>query len=82
MADKQNTLRNYLSELPDFVFRFIDYYYDGESVNTQLAFALDIKIFLNFLLVTKNSHTTLLKSFPKTTWSKSALTICWNINHT
>lgn len=53
MADKQNTLRNYLSELPDFVFRFIDYYYDGESVNTQLAFALDIKIFLNFLLVTK-----------------------------
>ena len=53
MADKQNTLRNYLSELPDFVFRFIDYYYDGESVNTQLAFALDIKIFLNFLIVTK-----------------------------
>lgn len=51
MADKQNTLRNYLAELPDFVFRFIDYYYDGESVNTQLAFALDIKIFLNFLLV-------------------------------
>ena len=53
MADKQNTLRNYLSELPDFVFRFIDYYYDGESVNTQLAFALDIKRSLNFLLVTK-----------------------------
>lgn len=53
MADKQGRLRDYLSELPDFVFRFIDYYYDGDSVNTQLAFALDIKIFLNFLCVTK-----------------------------
>lgn len=63
MADKQNTLRNYLSELPDFVFRFIDYYYDGESVNTQLAFALDIKIFLNFLLVTKKFPYDTLEEF-------------------
>lgn len=63
MADKQNTLRNYLSELPDFVFRFIDYYYDGESVNTQLAFALDIKIFLSFLLVTKKFPYDTLEEF-------------------
>lgn len=63
MADKQNTLRNYLSELPDFVFRFIDYYYDGESVNTQLAFALDIKIFLNFLIVTKKFPYDTLEEF-------------------
>lgn len=50
MSDKQLKLREYLSGLPDFVFRFIDYYYDGDSVNTQLAFALDIKIFLHFLI--------------------------------
>ena len=50
MVDKQTKLRNHLTELPDFVFRFIDYYYDGESINTQLAFALDIRIFLNFLI--------------------------------
>lgn len=49
MSDKQLKLREYLSELPDFVFRFIDYYYDGDSVNTQLAFAVDIKIFFHFL---------------------------------
>lgn len=60
MSDKQYRLKEYLSELPDFVFRFIDYYYDGDSVNTQLAFALDIKIFLNFLITShKFSYDTL-----------------------
>lgn len=63
MADKQGKLREYLSELPDFVFRFIDYYYDGESINTQLAFALDIRVFLNFLLESHKFRYTALEKF-------------------
>lgn len=45
----QSYLKERLSELPDFVFTYIQSYYDGESVNTQLAYSIDIKIFLNFL---------------------------------
>ncbi len=46
---KQHYLRNYLSELPDFVFSYIEEYYTGESINTQLGYSIDIKIFLNYL---------------------------------
>lgn len=49
MQSKQIKLREYISELPDFVFRFIEHYYDGESINTQIAFAIDIRAFLNFI---------------------------------
>ncbi|MDP4132380.1 MAG: tyrosine-type recombinase/integrase [Bacillota bacterium] len=63
MTDKQSKLRSHLSEMPDFVFRFIDYYYDGESINTQLAFALDIKIFLNFLIEAKHFPVTRIEQF-------------------
>lgn len=62
---KQHYLRNYLSELPDFVFTYIEEYYSGESINTQLGYSLDVKVFLNYLRqyrfrdVTKNEDFTL-----------------------
>ncbi|OQB13769.1 MAG: Tyrosine recombinase XerS [Firmicutes bacterium ADurb.Bin193] len=42
-------LKERLSNLPDFVFTFIQSYYDGESVNTQLAYSIDITTYLVFL---------------------------------
>ncbi len=50
---KQHYLRNYLSELPDFVFTYIEEYYNGESINTQLGYSLDVKVFLNYLRLYK-----------------------------
>jgi len=46
---KQHYLQNYLSELPDFVFTYIEEYYTGESINTQLGYSLDVKVFFNYL---------------------------------
>ena len=46
---KNNYLRSYLRELPDFVFSYIEEYYSGESINTKLGYSLDIKVFLDFL---------------------------------
>lgn len=46
---KQSYLKERLRELPDFVFTYIESYYDGESVNTQIAYSIDIKIYLEFL---------------------------------
>lgn len=46
---KQHYLKNYLSELPDFVFSYIEEYYSGDSINTQLGYSLDVRIFLNYL---------------------------------
>lgn len=46
---KRSYLKERLAQLPDFVFSYIQSYYDGESVNTQLAYSIDIKIFLDFL---------------------------------
>ena len=46
---KRHYLRNYLSELPDFVFTYIEEYYTGESINTQLGYSIDVRIFLNYL---------------------------------
>lgn len=46
---KQHYLSNYLSELPDFVYTYIEEYYSGESINTQLGYCIDIRIFLNYL---------------------------------
>ncbi len=48
---KQHYLKNYLSELPDFVFTYIEEYYSGESINTQLGYSLDVRIFLNYLRI-------------------------------
>lgn len=46
---KNNYLRSYLCELPDFVFSYIEEYYSGESINTKLGYSLDIKVFFDFL---------------------------------
>ncbi|MBO5060316.1 MAG: tyrosine-type recombinase/integrase [Clostridia bacterium] len=46
---KEHYLRNYLSELPDFVFSYIEEYYNGESINTQLGYSLDVRVFLTYL---------------------------------
>lgn len=53
MVIKQHYLRNYLSELPDFVFTYIEEYYNGESINTQLGYSLDVRVFLNYLRLYK-----------------------------
>ena len=50
---KQHYLKNYLSELPDFVFSYIEEYYNGESINTQLGYSLDVRVFLNYLRIYK-----------------------------
>lgn len=50
MVAKTILLNNTLSELPDFVFDFVKKYYDGESVNTQIAYAIDIRTYLKYLM--------------------------------
>jgi integrase/recombinase XerC len=49
ILSKTSTLAGYLEALPDFVFMYIDQYYRGDSVNTQLGYTIDIRVFLNFL---------------------------------
>lgn len=46
---KYTELTNYLSQLPDFVFEYIEISYSGESVNTQIGYSIDIKVFLEYL---------------------------------
>lgn len=50
MSSKNVQLQNRLADLPDFVFDFTRKYYDGESINTQIAYAIDIKTYLTFLM--------------------------------
>lgn len=47
---KYTKLSSFLSRLPDFVFEYIEMAYNGESVNTQMGYAIDIKVFLNYLM--------------------------------
>ncbi len=42
-------LTKILTRLPDFVFDYIEVAYNGESVNTQIGYSLDIKTFLEYL---------------------------------
>lgn len=46
---KRTKLMNFLSNLPDFVFDYIEIAYDGESINTQIGYSIDIKTFLEYL---------------------------------
>ncbi len=46
---KYTSLDNFLSEMPDFVFEYIQLYYNGDSINTQLGYSMDIKTFLVYL---------------------------------
>lgn len=49
MANKQSRLHEFLAKLPDFVYDYIELAYTGESINTQLGYSIDIKIFLEYL---------------------------------
>ena len=42
-------LTKILTKLPDFAFDYIEMAYDGESVNTQIGYSIDIKAFLEYL---------------------------------
>ncbi len=46
---KRTKLMNFLSNLPDFVFDYIELAYNGESINTQIGYSIDIKTFLEYL---------------------------------
>ncbi len=47
--NKTKSLRSYLLGLPDFVSSYILEYYNGESINTQIGYCIDIRVFLNYL---------------------------------
>lgn len=47
---KHTYLKNFLSNMPDFVFEYIEMYYTGESVNTQMGYSIDLRIFFEYLL--------------------------------
>lgn len=47
--NKSTKLHNFLAQMPDFVFDYIELAYNGESVNTQIGYSIDIKIFLEYL---------------------------------
>lgn len=46
---KHSKLMNFLSNMPDFVFDYIEIAYNGESINTQIGYSIDIKTFLEYL---------------------------------
>lgn len=46
---KHARLMSFLSNLPDFVFDYIEIAYSGESINTQIGYSIDIKTFLEYL---------------------------------
>ena len=43
-------LTKILTKLPDYVFDYIEVAYDGESINTQIGYSLDIKTFFEYLI--------------------------------
>lgn len=47
--NKHTRLQEFLTKLPDFVYDYIEIAYTGESINTQLGYSIDIKIFLEYL---------------------------------
>ncbi len=47
---KFSYLSDYTCSLPDFATEYIIDYYTGESINTQIGYAIDIKVFFNYLI--------------------------------
>lgn len=47
--NKTKYLKSYLKGLPDFVSSFVLEYYNGESINTQIGYCIDIRVFFNYL---------------------------------
>ncbi len=62
-STKRNYLKQRLSELPDFVFSFIEEDYSGESISTQLGYSIDIATFLRFLKLYKFQEVDTLSDF-------------------
>lgn len=50
LNNKYSYLRDYTSQMPDFVTEYIIEYYTGESINTQIGYSIDIRVFLNYLI--------------------------------
>ncbi len=46
---KYSYLKEYTVQMPDFVTEYIIEYYNGESINTQIGYSIDIRVFLNYL---------------------------------
>lgn len=42
-------LTRILTDLPDFVYEYIEIAYRGESINTQIGYSIDIRTYLNYL---------------------------------
>lgn len=61
--NKYSYLSNYLAEMPDFVYSYIQTYYDGESINTQIGYSIDIRTFLNYLKLFKFKEVEKLEDF-------------------
>lgn len=47
--NKHTHLQQFLADMPDFVYDYIEIAYTGESINTQLGYTIDIKVFLDYL---------------------------------
>lgn len=48
-SEKLRILREYTSELPDFAYSYIIEYYSGDSLNTQIGYCIDLRIFFYYL---------------------------------
>lgn len=46
---KYTYLKEYTDQMPQFVGEYIIEYYNGESINTQIGYAIDVRVFLNYL---------------------------------
>lgn len=60
---KNSYLHEYLTNLPDFLFDYIEIYYTGESINTQIGYCIDLRIFLEYLQKFKFRDVEALESF-------------------
>ena len=47
---KHGYLKAYTECMPGFVSEYIIEYYSGESINTQIGYAIDIRVFFNYLI--------------------------------
>lgn len=47
---KNSYLHDFLTNLPDFIFDYIEIYYTGESINTQIGYCIDLRVFLEYLM--------------------------------
>lgn len=46
---KYSKLMQFLKNMPDFVFDYLAVAYNGDSINTQIGYGMDIKVFLEYL---------------------------------